>query len=80
MDAKEDRDAVKAVTDVTVGVLHQQLNCLPEDVVEDLQGRAGVQDKELGYKQKLSTSVVHHSVLIHIYKLQERTKNLPEST
>ena len=69
MDAQEDGDAVKAVTDVTVGVLHQQLNCLPEDVVEDLQGRAGVQDKELGHKQKLSASVVHHSVLIQIYKL-----------
>ena len=68
MDAKEDGDAVKAVANVTVGVLHQQLNCLPEDVVEDLQGGAGVQDKELGYKQKLSTSVVHHSVLIQIYR------------
>ena len=68
MDAKEDGDAVKAVTDVTVGVLHQQLNCLPEDVVEDLQGGASVQDKELRHKQKLSAGVVHHSVLTQIYK------------
>ena len=81
MDAKEDRDAVKAVTDVTVSVLHQQLNCLPEDVVKDLQGRAGVQDKELGHKQKLSASVVHHSILIQIYNYKEEPRiylNRPE--
>ena len=63
VDAKEDGDAVKAVTDVTVGVLHQQLNCLPEDVVEDILGGVGVQHEELGHKEKLPAGVVHQRVL-----------------
>ena len=63
VDAEEDGDAVKAVADVAVCVLHQQLDRLPKDVVEDLQGRGGVKDKEFRHKEKFTTGVVHHGIL-----------------
>ena len=46
VNAEEDGYAVKAVAYVTVRVLHQQLDGLPKDVVEDLQGGGSVKDKE----------------------------------
>ena len=61
--AEKNGDAVKAVTDVAVRVLHQQLDRLAKDVVEDLEGRAGVKDEEFRNKQKLTAGVVHHSIL-----------------
>ena len=69
VDAEENGYAVKAIADVTVRVLHQQLDCLPKDVVEDLQGRGCVKDKKFRHEQKLTTGIVHHSVLQeNIYK------------
>ena len=50
VDAEEDGYAVKAVADVAVRMLHQQLDGLPKDVVEDLQGRGCVKDKEFRHE------------------------------
>ena len=63
VDAEKNGDAVKAVTDVAVRVLHQQLDRLPKDVVEDLQRRGGVKDEEFRHKQELTTGIVHHGEL-----------------
>ena len=63
MDAEEDGNAVEAVADVAVRVLHQQLHRLPKDVVEDLQRRGGVKDEEFRHKQELTTGIVHHGEL-----------------
>ena len=78
VDAEENGYAVKAIADVTVRVLHQQLNCLPKDVVEDLQGRGCVKDKEFRHKQKLTTGVIHHGVLQEtIVGIWWISKNIP---
>ena len=63
VNAKENGDAVKAVGDVAVRVLHQKLDRLPKDIIEYLQSRGSIEDEEFGHKQKLTTGVVHHGVL-----------------
>ena len=63
VNAKENGDAVKAVCDVAVRVLHQKLDRLPKDIIEYLQSRGSIEDEEFGHKQKLTTGVVHHGVL-----------------
>ena len=76
VDAEEDGYAVKAVANVAVSVLHQQLDSLPEDVVEDLQGRGCVKDEEFRHEQKLTTGIVHHSVLQENINKSGRTAKL----